>query len=407
MRKKYDIYTKYNKNKIINYCCSGILPNDVAILYGVTEKEICQLLIANGVPFSKKIDINNITLVDQAYHPSKIIVPNHIQKKIIKYYCLGLSTVQIGKICSYHWKIVLKILKANNLIVIHKKAKIIFSDEQKNEIFLLYENGKSVLDIVKKIGFSHPIISKLIKDKYHSLRSHNSYRSYLNDNIKNEIIYLSFNLKKSYKDITKILEIPISVVKSYINAYHKEHLICRFCNLVKEQNHFIRHNRCWVICNICALDISKRSSIKSNKKKYQKAKNNPLSRLHRGIASQIRNLFKCHNIKKDKKTFEYLGYTDEQLIYHIENQFEPWMNWNNYGKYDPKKWDDTNSNTWVWQIDHIVPVSSFEIDSADNGISIEEQIKKIWSLDNLRPLSAKLNLLDGVRNTKFKKPREY
>jgi 5-methylcytosine-specific restriction endonuclease McrA len=49
------------------------------------------------------------------------------------------------------------------------------------------------------------------------------------------------------------------------------------------------------------------------------------------------------------------------------------MNWDNYGKY--------------WHIDHIIPVSFFEIRDRN-----DPNIKQCWSLQNLRPLSAKENL---------------
>jgi len=67
------------------------------------------------------------------------------------------------------------------------------------------------------------------------------------------------------------------------------------------------------------------------------------------------------------------------------------MTWNNQGVYNKNMWNDNDSSTWTWQIDHIIPHFTFKY------ISIEdENFKKCWALENLRPLSAKQNLLDGV-----------
>jgi hypothetical protein len=73
------------------------------------------------------------------------------------------------------------------------------------------------------------------------------------------------------------------------------------------------------------------------------------------------------------------------------------MNWNNYGKYDSNSWDDDDSSTWTWQLDHIIPHSTFKYSSME-----DEDFKKCWSLDNLRPLSSKQNLIDGINRTRHK-----
>lgn len=73
------------------------------------------------------------------------------------------------------------------------------------------------------------------------------------------------------------------------------------------------------------------------------------------------------------------------------------MNWNNHGKYDPKTWDDNDPNTWTWQLDHIIPHSEFKYTSTE-----DEEFKKCWALNNLRPYSAKKNLIDGASKIRHK-----
>jgi len=74
------------------------------------------------------------------------------------------------------------------------------------------------------------------------------------------------------------------------------------------------------------------------------------------------------------------------------------MTWENHGKYDPKTWDNNNSKTWTWQIDHIVPHSTFKYSSME-----DQAFKECWSLDNLRPYSSKQNQLDGVSKIRHRK----
>ena len=68
------------------------------------------------------------------------------------------------------------------------------------------------------------------------------------------------------------------------------------------------------------------------------------------------------------------------------------MNLNNYGKYNSKTWNDNDPSTWTWQIDHIIPHSTFKYTSMKDN-----EFKKCWSLSNLRPLNSKQNFLEGVK----------
>ena len=70
------------------------------------------------------------------------------------------------------------------------------------------------------------------------------------------------------------------------------------------------------------------------------------------IRRDISNSFKRNGYKKTSKTCEILGCTFEEFKTHIENQFEPWMNWSNYGNWNGIP-ETINS---AWDIDHIVPL---------------------------------------------------
>ena len=67
---------------------------------------------------------------------------------------------------------------------------------------------------------------------------------------------------------------------------------------------------------------------------------------------------------------DLVGYTLEELISHLEQQFTEGISWDNYGK-GPGK----------WSIDHKLPISAHQFTSYD-----DEEFKKCWSLKNLQPL---------------------
>jgi hypothetical protein len=111
------------------------------------------------------------------------------------------------------------------------------------------------------------------------------------------------------------------------------------------------------------------------------------------ISNSIRFYLRAIGKSKNKKSIsKYLPYTMQELKEHLEKQFEPWMNWDNGGNYRLDQWNDNDISTWKWQLDHIIPHSTFQY------ISIEDQqFRDCWALSNLRPLSAKQNILKGKK----------
>ena len=103
-------------------------------------------------------------------------------------------------------------------------------------------------------------------------------------------------------------------------------------------------------------------------------------RLNKAISGGI-----CRSLKGKKNGYHWerlVDYTQEELRTHLESLWEPWMNWNNYGQ--------LSRDRRTWQIDHIRPVSSFNITSVECV-----DFQKCWALENLQPLCAFENLLKG------------
>jgi hypothetical protein len=144
--------------------------------------------------------------------------------------------------------------------------------------------------------------------------------------------------------------------------------------------------------------IRDKNKARNNQKAREKRNNDFGLKLSGAIRANVRSGLKNLGISKTNKTFLALGYTIKELKEHLESLFEPWMNFNNHGKYYASNWDDNDSSTWTWQLDHIIPHSTFKFTSME-----DEEFKKCWSLSNLRPLSAKQNILDGTSKIRHKK----
>ena len=118
---------------------------------------------------------------------------------------------------------------------------------------------------------------------------------------------------------------------------------------------------------------SKTDKYKENHRKWQKEYlgKNPKIRLGRSIGALI--YFSLRQRKAGRKWEDIVGYSIQDLTKHLEKQFDSNMSWENYGSY--------------WWIDHIRPISLF-----DYEVSNDQEFKKCWALENLRPLEKITNI---------------
>lgn len=120
----------------------------------------------------------------------------------------------------------------------------------------------------------------------------------------------------------------------------------------------------------------------SNKKRrhdirQDRFKNDINYRLIASIRGRVAHAIKSQQSTKSRKTIALLGCSIEQARQHIENQFQDGMTWENYGYR-------------TWHIDHIIPLSSFDLTS-------EEEQRKAFHYTNLQPLSARENMKKGSK----------
>jgi hypothetical protein len=89
-------------------------------------------------------------------------------------------------------------------------------------------------------------------------------------------------------------------------------------------------------------------------------------------------IWRCLKGNKQGRHWENLvGYTLMDLKKHLEDQFKPGMNWQNYGE---------------WHLDHIKPQSLFKFTHPEDSEFLE-----CWRLKNLQPLWARENKSKGAK----------
>lgn len=119
----------------------------------------------------------------------------------------------------------------------------------------------------------------------------------------------------------------------------------------------------------------RKASRRLNHYRYEKERlaNDTHYKLQKNLRARLRSAIK--NNYKTGSAISDLGCSIEELRQHLEAQFKPGMAWENYGK---------------WHIDHIKPLSQFDLTNPD-------QVKIACHYTNLQPLWAKENLSKGNR----------
>lgn len=125
-------------------------------------------------------------------------------------------------------------------------------------------------------------------------------------------------------------------------------------------------------------DEKRRRILANRVMQRERRKTNPilamqarLSRLHRHAIASVGAI-------KSSPTFEALGYTAAEFAAHIERQFLPGMGW---------------SNMRMWQIDHIIPVSSAKTEADVVSLNQLSNLRPLWSAENNRKKDIRQNLL--------------
>lgn len=149
---------------------------------------------------------------------------------------------------------------------------------------------------------------------------------------------------------------------------------------VKPKGERFKYNRAWYLRNkekahaatrkwgAANLEKKRRGNLISLRKRLA---NDPAFALLFKIRTRVRLILK--GLRKSASTERLLGCTAAECRKYLEMHFEPWMSWDNYGRGEGR-----------WEIDHVVPVSAFDLSDPD-------QQKLCFHYTNLRPLCSKKN----------------
>jgi len=293
--------------------------------------------------------------------------------------------------------------------VIYKIKNI--SKESAIDILRLIKKNVTFKEIYKITKIHYNTISlwcKLNNIKIEKIKTFNYEDKIYKFNVFNKIkeneaiqILKLINEKTYIEEICKILNLSRKAIYSWLNLNNikikklpKEpsFRICSICMVKKTISNFYLKKELYTKyglrkkCKFCKVCQEKVRKEKQNKYVNIRCKNDPKFKLNKIFTTNFRDVVKGSS----KKIF--LDYTMKELKEHLESLFESWMTWENWGRYNPKTWDDNDTSTWTWQIDHIIPKSKFNYTSVN-----DKDFKKCWALSNLRPYSAKLNIKENCK----------
>ena len=203
--------------------------------------------------------------------------------------------------------------------------------------------------------------------KYRKENSEKLKKHYINHYEKNKKLYKERS-KKRYEENKEN-------IKQYNKKYYEKNKTPPKEKIVKPPKDIKQYRKEYYQLN---KDKFKGDNEKRNKRVRERLENDPLFKIRKNIRSLITMTIKNKGYRKNLKSEQILCCTFEQFKEHIENQFEPWMNWDNYG--NPK--DKIYAPNKTWDIDHIIPTSS--------GLT-KEEIIKLNHYKNLKPLCSYVN----------------
>lgn len=152
---------------------------------------------------------------------------------------------------------------------------------------------------------------------------------------------------------------------------------CQQC-IIKAKNYYNRTREIRLLKRKQYHQKHKKSILQYQKTRLQ---HNALAKL--ALRLRIRLYSAVKRNQKSGSAVRDLGCPIEFLKQHLESKFQPGMTWDNYGNGKNK-----------WSIDHIIPLSSFNLENRDELLKAVHytNLQPLWSSEN----SAKCDKLGGI-----------
>ena len=235
-----------------------------------------------------------------------------------------------------------------------KKLVVITRSEAKAKGLTRYFTGKPC----KRGHLSERRVSSLCCLECDADRSRRYYKENREDILTKKRVYRSENYEKERKREAEYSKRNRDARRAYSRMYGEEN-----------KEYFTAYNREYYRTN-------KRKILDANNSYARmRRKHDPGFRMMESMRKMLSRVMERQNTATPRRTEIIIGYTRNELVAHLESQFQEGMSWNNYGK---------------WHIDHIIPIDHF-IKSGERNPAV------INALENLQPLWAQDNLSKGNR----------
>ena len=225
------------------------------------------------------------------------------------------------------------------------------------EIISDYLSGYNYSDLEYKYKFHGSTFRRWIISKNIYLGLDKNSEDIINDSISN---------KFSCEMISEKNNIPIRKIWNFIETHQSQYQICSKCDIPLDFSNFSKDARAvngyMCVCRAC-------QSVRHR------------ARRQADVNFKLRSILRCQvcdalkGKNKSAHTLELIGCSIEHLKGYIEAQWRPKMHWGNHTRNG-------------WNLDHIVPLESFDLTSP-------EQQRIALNYKNLQPLWAKDNLVKG------------
>lgn len=178
------------------------------------------------------------------------------------------------------------------------------------------------------------------------------------------------DIKKKWRDSNKEYMLNYYIEnKEHLKEYFREYYIENrndILSSVKKNYNFNRESKIENSKNYYRM-VKDSEEFKQKRRKIanENYKKNPHVYVHRRILKRHLMLIE---LEKYDRTSNLLGYTSLDLKNHMEKLFKDDMSWDNYGE---------------WHIDHIKPISKFDISDDTSVVNALENLQPLWAFENL------------------------
>lgn len=230
---------------------------------------------------------------------------------------------------------------------------------------------EQVVKVCKKCGantttkwYSGPLCKNCYQNERYSLNKEKI--------LKQKSEYYSQNKEREQLRQSKWRKNNREYAKNKSKLYYRENKQ----KILEEKKDYYKDNKTHICDRIKSNYLKNKNTINKTrlKRHHVRVKIDMSYKLAKNIRTRIRNALKKGH--KPGSAIKDLECTVQELKLYLESKFLPGMSWDNYSLHG-------------WHIDHIVPLSSFNLEDP-------EQLKKACHYTNLQPLWAKDNLTKGA-----------